>query len=201
MPFSAINNLPQQNSIFGEGAGFLNSEQAMDPGLVFNCSVDDHAKFLRGQGVKQKLTTMYQYQGTLPEKIKPYELNYPSIMVEIPKKTPRHECSIPRVLTCVRTLGSFGNYTAEIRDKAEGIMIKIEPQQLLFSPENSVQSFFVKLTVDIKLWEGDLFVTHLVWKKEHHTVTSPIVIAKAVFLENLVKAAKAKKCSRKRKRS
>ena len=72
----------------------------MNPGLIFNFSVDDHSKFLRQQGVKTKLTTMYDYNDTLPRKIKPYELNYSSIMVEIPKKFKIYNCSIPRDLTC-----------------------------------------------------------------------------------------------------
>ena len=122
----------------------------MNPGLVFNCSVDDHSKFLRQQGVQTKLTTIYDYNGTLRGKIKPYELNYPSIMVEIPKKFKIYNCSIPCDLTCVRTLGTFGNYTAEIKDKTAGIDVEIEPHQLLFSPVNSVQSFSVKLTMDKK---------------------------------------------------
>ena len=71
-------------------------------------------------------------------------------MVEIPKKFKIYNCSIPRDLTCVRTLGTFGNYTAEIKDKTAGIDIEIEPHQLLFSPVNSVQSFSVKLTMDKK---------------------------------------------------
>ena len=71
-------------------------------------------------------------------------------MVEIPKKFKIYNCSSPRDLTCVRTLGSFGNYTTEIKDKMPRIDIEIEPHQLLFSPVNSVQSFLVKLTLDKK---------------------------------------------------
>ena len=115
---------------------------------------------------------MYNYKGALLGKIKSYELNYPSIMVEIPKKFKIYNCSITRELTCVRTLGSFGNYTTKIKDKTTGIDIEIKPHQLLFSPENSVQSFSVKLTVDRKRYGGDLFVKHLVWKKEYHKVTT-----------------------------
>lgn len=71
-------------------------------------------------------------------------------MVEIPKKFKIYNCSILRDLTCVRTLGSFGNYTTEIKDKTAGIDIEIEPHQLLFNLVNSVQFFFVKLIVDRK---------------------------------------------------
>ena len=71
-------------------------------------------------------------------------------MVEIPKKFKIYNCSIPRDLTCVRTLGSFGYYTTEIKDKTLRIDIEIEPHQLLFNPVNSVQSFSVKLTLDKK---------------------------------------------------
>jgi len=100
MRSSTISILSQQISIFGKGAGFLNSKQAMDPSFVFNCSADDHAKFLHLQSVKTKLTTMYNYKGTLLGKIKPYELNYPSIMVEIPKNFEIYNCSISHEFTC-----------------------------------------------------------------------------------------------------
>ena len=93
-------------------------------------------------------------------------------MVEIPKNFKIYNCSIPHDLTCIRTLGTFGNYIAEIKDKTTRIDIEIEPHQLLFSFINSVQSFSLKLTVDKKRYVGDLFVTHLVWKKEHHTITT-----------------------------
>jgi len=69
-------------------------------------------------------------------------------------------------------LRSFGNYTTKIKDKTAGIDIEIKPHQLLFSLENFVQSFLVKLTVDRKRYGGDLFVKHLVWKKEYHKVTT-----------------------------
>ena len=115
---------------------------------------------------------MYNYKGALLGKIKSYELNYPSIMVEIPKKLKIYNCSITHELTCVRTLGSFGNYTTKIKDKTTGIDIEIKPHQLLFNPENSLQSFSIKLIVDRKRYGGDLFVKHLVWKKEYHKVTT-----------------------------
>ena len=172
MLFSAIN--PQQQiSIFGKGAGILNFDLAMNPSLVYDCSVHDYVKFLLGQGVKENLAQMYGYHGPELEKIKPYELNYPSITVEVPKGQLKYDRSIPRQLTCV---GSFGNYKVEVKDITAGIDIKIEPTQLDFDLENNVQSFSVKVTVDRKIWKDDLFVTYLVWKKEHHTVTSPVVI-------------------------
>ena len=115
---------------------------------------------------------MYDYKGALLGKIKSYELNYPSIMVEIPKKFKIYDCSITCELTCVSTLGSFSNYTTKIKDKIAGIDIEIKPHQLLFSLENFVQSFSVKLIVDRKRSGCDLFVKHLVWKKEYHKVTT-----------------------------
>lgn len=169
-------NPPEELDVFATGAGFLNFEKARNPGLVYDCNEDDFADFLYGQGVDVELKEIYKHTGPR-KKIKPWELNYPSITVVVPSAVAEYSLCIPRRITYVGT--SSGDFKAQVESKTAGIEIEVKPSQLYFEFLNHEQQFSVMLKVDKELWKsGEHFITSLVWANNDHIVRSPIAIIK-----------------------
>lgn len=151
----------------------------MDLGLAYDCSADDYVNLLYGQGFDKELTEIYKYRGDSRKRIKPWELNYPSLMVVVPSSETIYSLNIPRRLTYVGT--SSSDYIAEVKNETKGDSIKIEvkPNKLHFDCLNCVQQFMVNLKVDKELWiMHTLFHASLVWTSKHYSVRSPIVIVR-----------------------
>lgn len=168
-----------EDNIFAKGAGTINFVKAMDPGLAYDCSADDYVNFLYGQGFDKELTEIYKYRGASRKSIKPWELNYPSLMVVVPSSETIYSLNIPRRLTYLGT--SSSDYMAAVKNETEGDGIKIEvkPNKLHFNCSNRVQQFMVNLKVDKELWKmRALFHASLVWTSKYHSVRSPIVIVR-----------------------
>ncbi|KAL4638106.1 hypothetical protein ACB092_03G126400 [Castanea dentata] len=167
-------NPQREISIFGKGAGFVDFDKALDPGLVYDCSFTDYVRLLCGLEVEGRLKEKYEYDADGLNPIASEELNYPSIMVVVSTNCLPYKQSITRELTCIGP--TFDSYTAKVEDKSINVDIKIEPTQLKFTRENPVQKFLVNFIVEIGWLRHDEFVTHLVWESNHHTVTIPVVI-------------------------
>ena len=159
-------NPEKKGSIFAKGAGILNFDKAMNPGLVYNCDAVNYFNyFLEKEGNKRK----------------PWELNYPSIMVKVPKDGSRYFWKIPRRLTYVGTTSEI--YKARITDQSHtvGIKIKIEPSILHFNGLNCEKNFKVILNINKEDWTKTpkFYTASLEWNPQtnkHQCVKSPIVI-------------------------
>ncbi|KAK9086362.1 hypothetical protein Syun_028756 [Stephania yunnanensis] len=68
-------------SAWGYGSGHVDPEKAIDPGLVFDLTVDDYVQFLCGSGYSKKDIHAITRRVVKCSKngIKPWDLNYPSI--------------------------------------------------------------------------------------------------------------------------
>lgn len=155
----------------------------MYPRLVYNCGADDYVNcLLWEERVAEKLQKMYTHAGGPRNKTKPWELNYPSIMVKVPK-VPKdgstYSWLIPRRLTYVGTTSD--TYNARITGHTDGIKIKIEPSTLQFKAQKCEENFSVILNIKKEDWTktNKFYTTYLEWRSEknkHECVRSPIVI-------------------------
>lgn len=172
----------EEGNIFAEGAGFLNSDEAMNPGLVYDCGADDYFKcFLGEEWANEKPTKMYKHGGGPRNEINPWKLNYPSIQVEVPKDGSKYSWHIPRRLTYVGTTSD--TYRARITGQSHivGIEIKIEPSTLQFEHPNCEKKFMVILNINKEDWmkTQEFCTASLEWSPQtnkHKCVKSRIVI-------------------------
>ncbi|KAL5714294.1 hypothetical protein ACHQM5_016275 [Ranunculus cassubicifolius] len=154
------------------GAGHINPNKAMDPGLIYDMGFQDYVDFLCGLGYsnKQMSAVVRRSQWSCPHT--PSDLNYPSFMVLTTNAT-----TYPTVMNFTRVVTNVGDENSiyqAIFEVPSGMKIQTDPKTLTFSSKGQQQRFLV--TVEIE--KNDLRVTHgyLKWVDQHnHVVSSPVV--------------------------
>ncbi|KAE8708326.1 Subtilisin-like protein protease [Hibiscus syriacus] len=156
---------------FEYGAGHARPNRAMDPGLVYDLTVDDYLNYLCARGYNE--TSIQLFSG------KPYscsksnrvtDLNYPSITV------PELESSAT-IRRKVKNVGTPGTYRAHVRSPA-GVSVTVKPLTLTFEKIGEELKFRVTFKTKRKAdagGEGYAFGV-LTWSDGFHYVRSPLVV-------------------------
>ncbi|WCJ17722.1 Subtilisin-like protease [Euphorbia peplus] len=165
------------------GAGHVNPNKAMDPGLVYDIEVDDYINYLCAMNyTSQQIQILIGSSNYTCSKAS-LDLNYPSFMV-ILNKTNTANLTFRRTLMSVVDTVSVYNAIVEV---PAGMKAVVQPPVLSFSGKYSKVEF--NLTVDINL-EADRMIPQnvyfgnygfLTWYEVNgtHMVRSPIVSATA----------------------
>ncbi|PIA40050.1 hypothetical protein AQUCO_02500044v1, partial [Aquilegia coerulea] len=166
--------------LFAMGAGHVNPERAIDPGLVYNIMPDDYVTHLCTlKYTKSEIFTLTHRSVSCQEimaKNRGFSLNYPSMSVIF--KRNRKSKMVRRQLTNVGLLNS--TYSVEVK-APEGVEIRVKPQTLTFSHLYQSVSYRVWLTsTRRKGIQGDTYTQgHLTWvhtQDSHYRVRSPISV-------------------------
>ncbi|KAM1010468.1 hypothetical protein ACFX2I_045863 [Malus domestica] len=155
---------------FSYGAGHVNPNSAMDPGLVYDLSLNDYLNFLCAMGYNETEMEMFSedtYECPKPA-ISPTNLNYPSIT--IPKLS-----GFLEVTRTVKNVGSPGTYKAYIQSP-DGVSVSVEPKKLKFKKIGEEKSFKVLLQVKEAKQAKNYVFGKLIWSDGKHYVRSPIVV-------------------------
>uniref|UniRef100_A0A2N9GWV9 Subtilisin-like protease fibronectin type-III domain-containing protein n=1 Tax=Fagus sylvatica TaxID=28930 RepID=A0A2N9GWV9_FAGSY len=156
---------------FSYGAGHIRPNAAMDPGLVYDLSVNDYLNFLCALGYNETLVSIFSDDPyKCPKPISLTNLNYPSITV--PNLS--HSITVTRTL---KNVGSPGTYRVDVQ-KPSGISVTVEPRSLKFKKIGEEKSFNVTLRIKAKAAKDYVF-GNLVWSDTKHYVRSPIVVKAA----------------------
>ncbi|CAI0424522.1 unnamed protein product [Linum tenue] len=155
------------------GAGHIDPNRAMDPGLIYDIQVQDYIDFLCGQNLTRKqIDFILQGRGWhCSKRIEVEELNYPSLTAVFKSKSRAVEFS--RTLTNV---GGDGRsvYRVSVENAPPAMRIEVVPETLVFRHRNETNKFHVHLEVE----EGSPAVLYcfLRWSDgDGHVVSSPIV--------------------------
>nr|WP_314547608.1 S8 family peptidase [uncultured Massilia sp.] len=146
---------------WAQGAGHISPTAAADPGLVYDASEIDYARFLCGIGAGVYSTATCNAIGT----IQAYDLNLASLTA----------ASVLGSLTLNRTVTNVGGTEATYRASAElpGYTVQVTPASLTLAPGASA-SFAVKLTrttAEQNTW----MYGKLTWTDGTHVVRSPLI--------------------------
>ncbi|KAL6544170.1 hypothetical protein OROGR_010667 [Orobanche gracilis] len=152
------------------GSGHIRSNRAMDPGLVYDLTVDDYLDFLCGLGYNQ--TTIGQFSNShhdCPTNYSVLNFNYPSITV------PRLSGSVT-VTRKLKNVGPPSKYASRVR-RLSGFSVSVEPNVVKFKKiaEEKVFKLTIK-SVGSPERSGYSF-GELLWSDGKHYVRSPIVAA------------------------
>ena len=157
---------------FSYGGGHVYPNRAMDPGLVYDLSLNDYLNFLCALGYNATQIGLFSDKPyKCPKKVSLLDLNYPSITV------PKLSGSI----TVTRTLKNVGNprsYKAKVSNPT-GISVSVEPKSLEFKSVGEEKSFKVTITLQNPKAAKDYVFGKLVWTDGKHYVRSPIVVKAA----------------------
>lgn len=156
-------------SPFSYGAGHIRPNKAMDPGLVYDLTVNDYLNFLCALGYNEtQISTFSDAPYECPSKsISLANFNYPSITV------PNFNGSITLSRT-VKNVGSPSTYKLRIR-KPTGVSVSVEPKKLEFKKVGEEKAFTVTLKGKGKAAKDYVF-GELIWSDNKHHVRSPIVV-------------------------
>ncbi|KAL0352022.1 UNVERIFIED_CONTAM: Subtilisin-like protease SBT3 [Sesamum calycinum] len=160
----------------GIGAGQVDPNRALDPGLIYDATIQDYVNLVCSMNFTTAQTQTIirsSYNCSTPSS----DLNYPSFIVLYEIQETR--TTFTRKFR--RTLTNVGNGPAAYKVKVEepnGSTIAVSPQTLMFTRKYEKQSYSLTIRYTISS-EFVLAPGSITWIEENgkHTVRSPIVVS------------------------
>ncbi|KAJ7973598.1 Subtilisin-like protease-like protein [Quillaja saponaria] len=155
------------------GAGQIDPNRALDPGLIYDATPQDYVNFLCAMIFTPKqriaITRSKSYNCSNPS----HDRNYPSFIALYNNTTTSMVKKFQRTVTNVGD--GAATYTAKV---PMGSGVTVSPSELVFKRKYEKQSFTLTLKYG---WDKKNIVSsgELVWVEEKgfHTVRSPIVLS------------------------
>lgn len=173
----------QAASPFDYGAGHVDPVAALNPGLVYDATVDDYLGFLCALNYTQrqiKLATRRDFACRKNYNYRVEDFNYPSFAVPLETASgvgggsgAASSVQYKRTLTNV---GTPGTYKVSVSSQSRSMKILVEPQTLSFSQVYERKSYTVMFT-SASMPSGTTSFAHLQWSDGKHTVGSPIAFS------------------------
>ncbi|XP_021803653.1 subtilisin-like protease SBT1.9, partial [Prunus avium] len=163
------------------GAGHINPNKALEPGLVYDTTAEDYIKLLCAMNYTAKQIQVIT--GSTHSCVnRSIDLNYPSFIAYFNRKGSNSSAKV--VQEFKRTVTNVGEqrsvYTAKLTAMA-GLKVKVEPERLVF--KNKYEKLSYKLTLEgPKLLKEDVVQGSLSWVDDggKYVVRSPIVATNLV---------------------
>lgn len=155
---------------FSYGSGHIRPNLAVDPGLVYDITVEDYLLFLCALGYNSRQVAIFYGAPFACPLIPPRltDLNYPSINLP--------QLSAPTIVTRkVKNVGSPGTYTAQVTPPP-GVSVNVIPASLVFSTYGQEEAFSITVEVGTGAQAGASVFGSLTWSDGVHDVRSPIVV-------------------------
>lgn len=156
---------------FDYGSGHVQPNHAMNPGLVYDLSVDDYLNFLCYRGYNKSLVKIFSGKPhSCPKSYSIEDFNYPSITISnLGNKT-------VTVTRRVKNVGTAGTYKVSVK-KPAGVSVSVHPKTLEFKERGEEKTFEVSFESKRKGGkELDYVFGRLTWSDGKHFVRSPVVV-------------------------
>uniref|UniRef100_A0A2N9E9Z8 Subtilisin-like protease SBT1.7 n=1 Tax=Fagus sylvatica TaxID=28930 RepID=A0A2N9E9Z8_FAGSY len=166
---------------FDIGAGHVNPLAALDPGLVYDATVDDYLGFLCAINYSSsdiKIITGRDF--TCDKSYSLGDFNYPSFAVPLETASGKGGgAGVQNTVKYTRTLTNVGTpatYKVSVSSLDSSVKILVEPQSLTFSEQNEKKSYTVTFSASSKPSGTNSFAL-LKWSDGKHVVGSPVAIS------------------------
>ncbi|KAK2406735.1 subtilisin protease SBT3 [Trifolium repens] len=160
---------------FAMGAGHINPNRALDPGLVYDVGVQDYVNLLCALKYSQRNITTITRSSSNDCSKPSLDLNYPSFIVFFNGGN----SSSSTVQEFHRTVTNVGEgqtiYAASITP-IKGFHVSVIPNMLVFNKKNEKLSYKLSIEVASMTKLKKVAFGYLTWKDVKHTVRSPIVV-------------------------
>ncbi|XP_075643702.1 subtilisin-like protease SBT3 [Castanea sativa] len=156
------------------GAGHINPNKAMDPGLIYDMGFQDYIEFLCGlEHTKKQMSALIRRTQWSCSNKSIHDLNYPSFTAALTTKT-----NYPVAMNFSRVVTNVGNdkavYRAHLENIPTGLKISVKPRTLTFTRKYQTRSFVVSIELDREF--SRVIYGFLKWiDQDSHVVSSPIV--------------------------
>ncbi|KAL8058706.1 hypothetical protein ABFX02_03G037400 [Erythranthe guttata] len=169
---------------FCYGAGHVDPVSALDPGLVYDASVDNYVDFLcaiKYSSSMIKILTKQDYTCKADKEYSVANLNYPSFAVPFqtasgPNGGSTNASTVVKHTRTLKNVGSPASYKASVSQESDAVKIAVVPEVLDFGSSNEEKSYTVTFTAS-SMPSGTTSFAHLEWSDGKHVVGSPIVIS------------------------
>ncbi|XP_022739875.1 subtilisin-like protease SBT1.7 [Durio zibethinus] len=162
---------------FDHGAGHVDPVSALNPGLVYDLTVEDYLGFLCALNYSEfqiNALARRNFSCDARKKYRVTDLNYPSFAVNF--DTTMGGSNVVKYTRTLTNVGSPGTYKVSISPEARGVKISVEPETLSFSQANEKKSYTVTFTASSQPSNTFSF-SRLEWVSEKYNVQSPIAIS------------------------
>ncbi|GMH16368.1 hypothetical protein Nepgr_018209 [Nepenthes gracilis] len=162
------------------GAGHLNLDRAMDPGLVYDLTNEDYINFLCSIGYGPKTIQVITRSRAFcaMKRLSPENLNYPSIVASFPSSS-YGVVSMSFIRTATNVGDPNSVYWVSSEVPAKGVTVAVKPSSLVFSEKVKKLKFVVTVSADgqsLSLDESGAVFGSFSWSNGKHVVRSPIVV-------------------------
>ncbi|KAF9609753.1 hypothetical protein IFM89_018201 [Coptis chinensis] len=166
------------SKVWDYGSGHVDPEKAVDPGLVYDLTVDDYIDFLCASNYDQKeITLITRRSVTCKKGLKAWDLNYPSIGIAFNRtRTQRYEKTVTRTVTHVSEGAS--SYTVKV-ENPPNVVITVVPPKLEFSKKDDKLNYVVKISAkkfDLPDIGRKSVFGRITWQDGRHVVSMPIAV-------------------------
>ncbi|XP_058757409.1 subtilisin-like protease SBT5.4 [Vicia villosa] len=157
---------------FAYGAGHVQPNLAVDPGLVYDLNVTDYLNYLCGRSyTSDQLKVFYGKPYTCPKSFRLADFNYPSISI--------YELEVWKSLNVTRIVTNVGppsEYRVEIQEPPQ-FHVTVQPEILRFKNKGEKKEFKVTITMKPNsTYITDFEFGKLIWTDGKHHVGTPITI-------------------------
>ncbi|XP_058760901.1 subtilisin-like protease SBT5.3 [Vicia villosa] len=162
----------QNATPFDYGAGHIQPNLAVDPGLIYDLNITDYLNYLCGK--TGELPVFYGKPYTCPKSFRTEDLNYPSISIYADSIYGSKSLSVTRTVTNV---GAPSEYKVEIQEPPL-FHVTVQPEILRFKFKGEKKEFKVTTTLKptIKYNITKFEFGKLIWSDGNHHVGIPITI-------------------------
>lgn len=168
---------------FIHGAGHVDPNRALNPGLVYDLNSDDYVAFLCSIGYDSSQITVFIREPTSLDICEtklartgrltsPGDLNYPSFSVEFGA----NNNDLVKYKRIVTNVGSSADAVYNVKVNAPpGVEVSVSPSKLVFSAENKALPFEVTFTKGVGNGNSASFGS-IEWTDGSHIVRSPVAV-------------------------
>ncbi|CAL5195888.1 unnamed protein product [Lathyrus oleraceus] len=179
-PIKDIGNDNKDATPLALGAGHVNPNRALDPGLVYDAGVQDYVNLLCALNFTQQNITAITRSSSNDCSKPSLDLNYPSFIafIKAGNTSVRTTHNFRRTVTNVDEAQS--TYFASI-SPIKGFNISVVPNKLVFKEKNMKLSFKLKIEGEKVTKKNEVSYGYLTWNDGKHVVRSPIVVTTPNF--------------------
>nr|GMD22075.1 subtilisin-like protease SBT1.5 [Ipomoea batatas] len=168
------------STVWDMGAGHVNPEKAVDPGLVYDITPNDYLNFLcssnyTAQDLRQIARKAVKCPGE--HRKPPWDVNYPAISVVIDASSPTS--TVVRATRTVTYVGEGASTYNVAVTNPNGAVAKVTPTKLDFTAKDEKQEYVVEITAEKLAVTPGKSVTELgkvVWSDGKRQVVSPLLV-------------------------
>ncbi|EAY87746.1 hypothetical protein OsI_09161 [Oryza sativa Indica Group] len=167
-----------ESTPFVRGAGHVDPNRALDPGLVYDAGTEDYVSFLCTLGYSPSIISLFTTDGSVANCSTKFprtgDLNYAAFAVVL--SSYKDSVTYHRV---VRNVGSNANavYEAKI-DSPSGVDVTVSPSKLVFDESHQSLSYDITIAASGNpvIVDTEYTFGSVTWSDGVHDVTSPIAV-------------------------